>query len=159
MGYATGKSDLQMLYDLIFEYSKNLLCGYLIINSLRNKIDDLREIMHVNTISSDYFLIRETKLNGSFPNAQLTMSNYEIRAKKDREKYGGGLIEFVRKNLIWKRLRKSESLNIEMICSEVTISNKSLFTFSLYRRPDYSNLMVFFKELGKYLKPCFWKLL
>ena len=100
MGYATDKSDLQMLYDLRFEYSKILLCGYLIINSLRNKIDDLREIMHVNTISSDYFLIRETKLDGSFPNAQLTMSNYEIRAKKDREKYEGGLIEFVRKSLI-----------------------------------------------------------
>ena len=36
---ATGKSDLQMLHDLSF---KNLLCGYLNINSLRNKIHDLR---------------------------------------------------------------------------------------------------------------------
>ena len=38
----TGKSDLQMLHDLRLEYPKNLLCGYLNINSLRNKIRDLR---------------------------------------------------------------------------------------------------------------------
>ena len=38
---ATGKSDLQMLIDLRFEYPKPLLCGYLNTNSLRNKIHDL----------------------------------------------------------------------------------------------------------------------
>ena len=37
---ANGESDLQMLHDLRFEYPKNLLCGYLNINSLRNKIHD-----------------------------------------------------------------------------------------------------------------------
>ena len=50
-----------------------------------------------------------------------------------------------------KRLRKYESLNIEVICSEVTISNKNWVIFSIYRPPDYSNLLAFFKELGKYL--------
>ena len=28
-------------------------------------------------------------------NAQLTVNNYEIRARRDRDKHGGGLIEFV----------------------------------------------------------------
>ena len=32
---ATGKLDLQMLHDLIFDFPKNLLCGYLNINNLR----------------------------------------------------------------------------------------------------------------------------
>ena len=50
-----------------------------------------------------------------------------------------------------KRLRKYESLNIEVICSEVTISNKNWVIFSIYRPSDYSNLLAFFKELGKYL--------
>ena len=50
-----------------------------------------------------------------------------------------------------KRLRKYESLNIEVICSEVTISNKNWVIFSIYRPPDYSNLLAFFEELGKYL--------
>ena len=79
------------------------------------------------------------------------MSNYEIRARRDREKHGGGLIEFIRKGLICKRLRKYESLNIEVICSEVTISSKNRVIFSIQRPPDYFNLLAFFKELGKYL--------
>ena len=119
---ATGKSDLQMLHDLRFEYPKNLLCGYLNINSLRNKIHDLRLIIH--DVLLDYFVINETKLDNNFPNARLTINNYEIRASKDRDKHGDGLIESVRKCLICKRLRKYESLNIEVICSEVAIQTK-----------------------------------
>ena len=147
---ATGKSDLQMLIDLRFEYPKHLLCGYLNTNSLRNKIHDLRLII-IHDVTIDYFVISETKLDNSFPNAQLIISNYEIRAKRDRDRHEGGLIEFVRKGLTCKRLRKNESLNIEVICSEVTISNKNWVIFSIYRPPDYSNLLAFFKELGKYL--------
>ena len=62
-----------------------------------------------------------------------------------------GVIEYVRKGLTCKRLRKYESLNIEVICSEVTMSNKTWVIFSIYRPPDYSHLLAFFKEVGKYL--------
>ena len=89
-----------MLHYLRFAYPKNLLCGYLNINSLRNKIHDLRLIIH--DVPIDYFVISETKLDNSFPNAQLTINNYEIRARRDRDKHGGGLIKFVRKDLICK---------------------------------------------------------
>ena len=50
-----------------------------------------------------------------------------------------------------KRLRKYESLNIEVICSEVTTSNKNWVIFSIHRPRDYSNLLAFFKGPGKYL--------
>ena len=60
----------------------------------------------------------------SFPNVHSIIDNYEIRARSDRDKHGG-LIEFVRKALLYKKLRKYESLNIEVICSKVTISNKN----------------------------------
>ena len=84
---------------------KKLLCGYLNICSLRNKIHDLSLIIH--DVPIDYFVISETKLDNSFPNAQLTINNYEIRARRDKDKHGEGLIEFVRKGLICK----SESFN------------------------------------------------
>ena len=120
---ATDKSDLQMLHDLRFKYPKNLLSGYLNVNSRRNKIHDLRLI--ISDVPSDYFLISESKLDNSFPNLQLTINNYEIMARRNRDKHGGGLNEFVRKGFIYKRLRKYEPLNIEVICSEVTILNKN----------------------------------
>ena len=110
---ATGKSDLQMLHNLRFEYQKNLLCSYLNLNRPRNKIHDLREIIH--DVPLDYLVISETKLDDSFLNAQFTKTNYEIRARRDRDKHGGRLLEFVRKGLICKRLRKYESLNIKTI--------------------------------------------
>ena len=47
------------------QYPKNPVVGYLDINSLRNKIVDLREIM--SAISLDYFVVNETKLDSSFP--------------------------------------------------------------------------------------------
>ena len=80
---ATGKSDLQMLHDLRFDYPKKLLCGYLDICSLKNKIYDLRLI--ICHVPIDYFVISETKLDNSCPNAQLTINNYEIRARRDRD--------------------------------------------------------------------------
>ena len=67
-----------MLHDLRFEYPRNLLCGYLNINNLRNKIRDLRVIIH--DVPLNYYAISETKID-SFPNAHLTMSNYEIKAR------------------------------------------------------------------------------
>ena len=53
------------------------------------------------------------------------MSNDEIRVRRDRDKHKGGLTKFVRKGFISKRLRKYDSLNIEVICFEVTIPNKN----------------------------------
>ena len=101
---ATGKSDLQTLHGLRFEYPKKMLCGFLNINSLRNKIHDLRLIIH--NVPLYYFGISETKLFNSFPNTHLTINNYEIRTRRDRDKHEGGLVEFVWKGLIRKKLRK-----------------------------------------------------
>ena len=81
-----------MLHDLRLDYPKKLLCGYLNIHSLRNKSNNLRVI--INDVPLDYFVISKTKLEN--PNALLTMSNYEIWARRDRDKHKGGLIEFVK---------------------------------------------------------------
>ena len=80
--------------------------GYLNINSLRNKITDLREL--VQNFSPDYFVVAETKLYCSFPNAQFLLENYEIRNRKDRNSHGGGLLEYVRKGIICKEIDQSE---------------------------------------------------
>ena len=88
-------SDLQILSKNRLKFPTNPLIGYLNINSLRNKIIGVREV--IGKLSLDYFVISETNLNESFPSAQFSMNNYEIRNRMDRDKNGGGLIEFVRK--------------------------------------------------------------
>ena len=56
--------DLQILHDLRLKYPQNFFIGYLNINSLRNKIIDLREI--ISYLQLDYFVLSETKINDSY---------------------------------------------------------------------------------------------
>ena len=77
-------------------------------------------------ISLDYFVVTETKLESSFPSSQFHINNYEVRARRDRDKNGRGLIEFVRKSLVCRRLKKLEPKSSEVTCPEFTISNKKL---------------------------------
>ena len=44
-----------------------------------------------------YFVLSKTKLDKSFPKAQFRIPGYAIRARKGRNKYGGGLIEYAKK--------------------------------------------------------------
>ena len=101
----------------------------------------------MSDISLDYFVVSETKLDSSFPSAQFHINGYEVRARRDRDKSGGGLIEFVRKGFISKRLKKLEPKCSEVICSEFTVSNKKWICFSVYRPPTQNNLECFFNEL------------
>ena len=96
------ETGLQQLQDDRLKHRKNPLIGYLNINSLRNKITDLRFIM--KTLSLDYLILIETKIDEIFPTSQFNIEGYEIRARRDRDKFGGGLIEFARRGLICKRL-------------------------------------------------------
>ena len=56
-------------------------------------------------ISLDYLVVSETKLDSSFPSARFHINGYKVRARRDRGKSGDGLIEFIRKSFICKRLK------------------------------------------------------
>ena len=79
--------DLQILSKNRVKYPTNPLIAYLNIDSLRNKIIDVREV--IGKLSLDHVFISETKLDESFPSAQLIISSYEIRNRRDRDKNGG----------------------------------------------------------------------
>ena len=136
------ETGLQQLQEDRLKHRKNPLIGYLNINSLRSKITDLRIIM--KTLSLDYLILSETKIDESFPTSQFNVEAYEIRARHDRDKFGGGLIEFVRRDLICKRSRDYEPKYSECLCSELTFTNKKWICFS---PPESSNLSTFFEEL------------
>ena len=68
-------------------YSQNRFIGYLNINSIRNKVSDIREIS--GKLQLDYFVLSETKIDEGFPSAQFNIHDYEIRNRRDRDKHGG----------------------------------------------------------------------
>ena len=53
------------------------MIGYLNINSLRNKIDYLRDIC--NKFPLEIFCTDETKIDSSFPDAQFHIDGYQFR--------------------------------------------------------------------------------
>ena len=133
--------------------NENPLLGYLNINSLRNKIIDLREIIHY--LNLDYFVLSETKIDSSFPSSQFAIDNYEIKARMDKNCNGGGLIKHVCKGIISRSLKEYETRHSETICSEMTISKKKWLCISICKPPEANNLNSFFEELNTSLsKAC-----
>ena len=133
------------MYESRLKYPRTPLIGYLNINSLRNKIVDVREVF--GKLQLDFFVLSEAKLDDSFPSAQFYIENFEIRNWRDRDKNGGELIEFVRNGFITKKIKEYETKVRETIASEFTISKKKWFCLSVYRPPTSTNLDIFFEEL------------
>ena len=138
-------SGFEAVRENRLKYVNNPLTGYLNINSLRNKIVDLREI--ILELSLDYLVLCETKIDESFPTAQFYIKGYEVRIRRDRDKHGGGLIEFLKNGFISKRLKEYETKQSESICSELTIANRKWIRLNIYRPPNPNNKNTFFDEI------------
>ena len=110
------------MYENRLKYPRNPLIGYLNVDSLRSKIVDAREVF--GNLQLDYFVLSGTKLDDIFPFAQFYIENFEIRNRRDRDKNGGALIEFVRKGFITKKIKEYETKVSATIASEFTISKK-----------------------------------
>ena len=112
---------------------------------MRNKIVDLREI--ILELSLDYLVLSQTKIDQSFLTAQFYIKGYEVRARRDGDEHGGGLIEFVKNGFISKRLKQYETKQSESIYSEFTIANRKWMCLSIYRPPNPNNMNTFFDEI------------
>ena len=75
-------SDVENFHILRNKHSNNLFIRYLNVNSLRNKIINLRKI--VKYLGLNYFVVIETKLDVRFPSQQFVIEDFETRDKKDR---------------------------------------------------------------------------
>ena len=104
-------SGFEAVRENRLKYVNNPLIGYLNINSLRNKIVDLREI--ILELPLDYLVLSETKIDQSFPTVQFYIKGYVVRARRDRDKRGRGLIEFVKNGFISKMLKEFMCRNLQ----------------------------------------------
>ena len=139
--------DLSRLKSLKDQNPKNPFLCHLNINSLRHKIVDLGHVL--NQIGIEIVAISETKLCSDFPDAQFQVDGYVYPpCRKDRTKHGGGIMVFVKNDLITKRKQEFESDSVEIVSLELTISRKKWIIFSFYRPPK-SNIANFFSELSK----------
>ena len=74
----------------------------------------------MKTLSLDYLIFSETKINESFATAQFNVEGYEIKARRDCDKYGGFLKKFVQRGFVCKGIRDFEPKYSRCFCSELT---------------------------------------
>ena len=100
-----------------------VVMGHLNINHLDKKFVPLVSLIKNNL---DIFLISETKIDGSFPQSQFKIEGYAEPFRKDRDRFGGGLLMYVRDDIPCKQIKLKYNLppDIESLFVEINLRNK-----------------------------------
>ena len=125
---------------------KKIIIGHLNINSLRNKIDELKYIIK----GIDIFAITESKLDASFPTSQFIIDGFREPFRKDRSIHGGGIFVYIRADIPCKIIKFITPL--EILCIEVNFRKiKWILIIVYYPRPHPSRMNdnEFLSEVGK----------
>ena len=98
-----GNPDLRALRK---KNLNKLIIAHLNVNSLRNKLEFLKEQIQDNI---DILMISETKIDASFPIGQFLLNGYSAPFQLDRNAHGGGILLYVRKIFLqnfylWKKI-------------------------------------------------------
>ena len=130
--------------------SKGIKIASLNINSLLKHIDEIRVLLTEYTF--DILAINESKIDNSISDNELHIFGYDI-IRKDRNRYGGGVVLYVRDNIPFSERKDLISKDLEMVCIEINRPyNKSLLINVWYRPPNSD--INFFDEYVEFLCKC-----
>ena len=122
--------------------------AYLNINSIRNKIEDLKTLIAKNV---DILAVSETKLDESFPTSQFLIDGFKKPFRYDRNANGGGILVYIREKVPANEIKQVNIANsIECVLTEINVGKKKLAVISTYRPPSQCEKF-FFAEMGKVL--------
>ena len=125
---------------------KKVIIGHLNINSIPNKFEGIMNLVANNL---DVFLISETKIDDSFPEAQFAYNGYSLPHRRDRALGAGGLLLYVNEDIPSKKL-KNHILpdDIEILCVEINLKKQKWIIMGIYKPPNMSNTY-FLEHLSK----------
>ena len=139
-----GNPDLRALRK---KNLNKLIIAHLNVNSLRNKLEFLKEQIQDNI---DILMISETKIDASFPIGQFLLNGYSTPFRLDRNAHGGGILLYVREDIPSKLLLVEENL-IEGFFVEINLRNKKKWLLSCSYNPKKTSLSNHIAELSKSL--------
>ena len=120
---------------------------HLSANSTQNKLVGIQELIKR---TFDIFLISETKIDDSFPNAQFKIEGYKT-FRKDRDAFGGGLLFYVNEKLNCRSLEICLSYTIIGILPlELRLLNSKWLILGTYKPPS-QNEPTYVSEIQKLL--------
>ena len=113
----------------------NLSIVNLNVNSVRNKTD----LIYTELGDHDIICITESKLDNSVNSDDICIDNYlnpaPFRRDRDYDK-GGGIILYIKNNLLVKRRSDLELHEIESVCVECVSDNRKVLLMCFYRPPN-----------------------
>ncbi|CAC5409687.1 unnamed protein product [Mytilus coruscus] len=133
IGIEIDESDHDIFKDLVKlrrDAPSNIICAYLNINSYRYKFESIIDLLNRNIV--DILFLSETKLDDSFPDVVDNFSFY----RSDRNKYGGGVLAYMRSDLAGDRNKQAEFQDIESIALEVTTEDHKWLFIGAYKQPS-----------------------
>ena len=129
-------SAISILNDLRLKNYNKVIIGHLNINSIANKLEQLKELVQGQV---DILVITETKLDNSFPTEQLLMDGYHEPYRKDRDIHGGGVLIYVKENILSKELDKHNfPSDIEGMFIEINFRSCKWLLLGSYHPPHQS---------------------
>ena len=114
----------------------NITCSYLNINSIRNKFNNLSDMIDQNI---DIICIAETKIDSSFPKSNFLMPGYITPYRLDVNERSGGLLVYIKDHIISKQLTNFLiPKDIQIIPFEINLRKNKWLLISTYRPPTTS---------------------
>ncbi|VDI82458.1 Hypothetical predicted protein [Mytilus galloprovincialis] len=135
-GIETDESEYDIFKDLVKlgrDAPTNIICAYLNINSYSYKFESIIDLLNRNIV--DILFLSEKKLDDSFPDAMFTVENF-LFYRSDRNKYGGGVLAYMRSDLAGDRNKQAEFQDIESIALEVTTEDNKWLFIGAYKQPS-----------------------
>jgi hypothetical protein len=131
-------NPFQELKTIRETYRKNIIIGYINVNSLRNKHFELSSVLYDGMC--DILFIAETKLDDTFLQSCFDVPGFRAY-RKDRDAKGGGLLAYVRSDLPARRREDLEFPNskTETIVIECGIQNRRWAFVGIYKPPSVSD--------------------
>ena len=125
--------------------AERLIIGHININFLQNKFESLVSLVKGNV---DILMVSETKIDESFPLNQFLIEGYCTPFRRDRDFRGGGIIIYIREDIICKEL-KSHNMpkNVEGIFLELNLRKSKWLLMGGYN-PHKDSIAYFLSHIG-----------
>ena len=138
----------KVLRQLRVKNANRVIIGHLNVNFFAAKLDAIKTIIPGNI---DIMIFSETKLDNSYPMAQLLIDGFRKPFRLDRNSRGGGLLIYVRTDIPCKQVVTYELPDkIEGIFVEINFRKSKWLLYGTYHPPS-QNDNFYFQSIGRAL--------
>ena len=114
----------------------NLTCSYLNVNSIRNKFNNLVDMIDQNI---DIICLAETKLDDSFPSSNFSIPGYNTPYRFDINSKSGGLLIYIKETIPSKELKQLLiPKELQILPIEINLRKSKWLIIPVYRPPSIS---------------------